>query len=173
MSTSILPYFLIALCIRLISLFISISNEKKLKAGGAKEYGVFNSWLLTSFHILYYILCAYEGVEKGKNANEYTLAGAALFLASMFFLYLVIKQLGPVWTVKLIISPTQVVNKSFFFKYIRHPNYFLNVIPEMVAIAFICQAWCVLIYGFPLYLIPLAIRIYQEEKLMRQEFSDY
>ena len=59
------------------------------------------------------------------------------------------------------------------FKYFRHPNYFLNIIPELVSISLICQAWITLAIGLPVYLIPLTIRIVQEEKVMKLHFKDY
>lgn len=74
---------------------------------------------------------------------------------------------------KLMITPEQKINKSFIFKYFRHPNYFLNIIPELISIALICQAWFTLFVGLPLYLILLAIRIVQEEKLMKAHFDNY
>ena len=74
---------------------------------------------------------------------------------------------------KLMIAPEQKINKSSIFKYFRHPNYFLNIIPELISIALICQAWFTLAIGLPLYCIPLYIRIIQEEKLMKTHFSNY
>jgi isoprenylcysteine carboxyl methyltransferase (ICMT) family protein YpbQ len=170
---TILQLFLFAFCIRLISLFISISNEKKLKASGGIEYGKVNSLILTLFHIAFYGAAITESLMKGKVVNEYTYIGLAVFAFSMIILFLVIKYLGHLWTVKLIIATDHQVVRSFLFKYIRHPNYFLNVIPELIAIAMICQAWTVLMIGLPLYLVPLSIRIYQEEMIMRQKVDGY
>jgi isoprenylcysteine carboxyl methyltransferase (ICMT) family protein YpbQ len=170
---SILFIFITALGIRLISLFISIRNEKKLKALGAVEYGQTNSRILTLAHIIYYLLAIIESLNYDRTINEFTYAGVALFLFSMVTLFLVIKYLGHLWTVKLIIAPNHHVVKSFLFRYVRHPNYFLNVIPELIAIALICQSWRVLMVGFPLYLIPLITRIYQEENIMRKEVKGY
>ncbi|HEY8935015.1 MAG TPA: isoprenylcysteine carboxylmethyltransferase family protein [Cyclobacteriaceae bacterium] len=169
----ILYLFIFAFGIRLISLFISIRNEKRLKMDGAMEYGKANSLLLTLSHVAFYGLCLYEGLHNNATIINVTYIGIALFAFSMAMLFLVIKQLGPIWTVKLIIAKGHKVNKSMIFKYIRHPNYFLNVIPELVAIAMICQAWTVLMIGLPIYLIPLAIRIYQEEKIMKEMVKDY
>ena len=169
----ILYLFLIAFGIRLISLFISIRNEKRLKMDGATEYGKTNSLLLTLSHIAFYSLCLYEGLHNDARIINLTYFGIVLFAFSMIMLFLVIKQLGAIWTVKLIIAKGHKVNKSMIFKYIRHPNYFLNVIPELVAIAMICQAWTVLMFGLPIYLIPLTIRIVQEEKIMKAMVKDY
>jgi isoprenylcysteine carboxyl methyltransferase (ICMT) family protein YpbQ len=170
---SIVYIFICAFCIRLVSLFISTRNEKKLKASGAIEYGQTNSLILTLCHIAYYILAIKESLNNDRAINEYTYAGIALFMFSMVMLFLVIYHLGHLWTVKLIIAPDHHVVKSFLFKYVRHPNYFLNVIPELIAIALICQSWWVLMIGFPIYLVPLSIRIYQEEKIMRKEVEGY
>jgi len=169
----ILYLFIFAFAIRLISLFISIRNEKRLKLEGATEYGKANSLLLTLSHVAFYGLCLYEGLHKDARIINVTYIGLVLFAFSMAMLFLVIKQLGPIWTVKLIIAKGHKVNKSIIFKYIRHPNYFLNVIPELVAIAMICQAWTVLMIGLPIYLIPLTIRIIQEEKIMKAMVKDY
>lgn len=165
--------FAAALSIRLISLFISIRNEKRLKAEGAVEYGKVNSIILTLFHILFYGLSLWEAIHNHRTVNEFTVMGIVLFLFSMTMLFLVIKELGDIWTIKLIIVKDHPVNKSVLFRYIRHPNYFLNVLPELIAIALICQAWHVLMIGLPLYLIPLGIRIYQEEKVMKEYVKGY
>jgi isoprenylcysteine carboxyl methyltransferase (ICMT) family protein YpbQ len=170
---TILSIFITALGVRLISLFISIQNEKKLKSAGAVEYGKRNSLALTLSHILFYILAITESLNNNRIVNAYTFAGIALFIFSMLILFLVIKHLGSLWTVKLIIAPDHRVVKSFLFRYTKHPNYFLNVIPELIAIALICQAWWVLALGFPLYLIPLVVRIYQEENVMSQQVEGY
>jgi len=165
---SIVPLFITALGIRLISLFVSLRNERQLKKAGAVEYGKVNSLILTVSHIAFYLLCLWQGVHDHRYINQWSLFGAGLFCFSMLMLYLVIRALGDVWTIKLIIANDHPVNKSALFRYIRHPNYFLNVIPELVSIALICQAWTVLMIGLPLYLIPLGIRIYQEERVMKQ-----
>jgi isoprenylcysteine carboxyl methyltransferase (ICMT) family protein YpbQ len=165
--------FVIIMLIRFISLFKSISNEKALKKGGAVEYGKRNSLVLVLGHVLYYFACMAEAILFEKTVNNYTLAGVLVFTFSMIILWIVIASLKEVWTVKLIIAPKHHINKSFIFKYFRHPNYFLNVIPELIGVALICQSWYTLLIGLPLYCIPLSIRIMQEEKIMKAHFSDY
>lgn len=165
---SIVPLFTVALCIRLVSLFVSLRNERRLKNAGAVEYGKVNSIMLTLAHIAFYLLCVWQGVHDHRQVNQLSVFGAGLFCFSMLMLYLVIRELGEVWTIKLIIANDHPVNKSALFRYVRHPNYFLNVVPELVAVAMICQAWTVLAIGLPLYMIPLGIRIYQEETVMKK-----
>ena len=173
MATSVLVIFSIALLIRLLSLFKSISNEKKLKKSGAVEYGKTNSLILALLHTLFYLGAIIEASYRQAQLNCYTIAGAVVFIFSMVILLLVISHLNGIWTVKLIISKEHQVNKSFIFKFFRHPNYFLNIIPELIAIALICQAWYTLFFGLPVYFISLGIRIMQEEKVMKAHFNNY
>lgn len=165
--------FMLAVAIRMVSLVKSISNEKKLKKAQAVEYGKINSRILTMAHILFYLSCLMESIVLGKEPGSITFMGIGLFIFSMIILWIVIISLGEVWTVKLIIAPQHKVNESFIFRYFRHPNYFLNIIPELISIALICQAWFTLLIGLPVYLIPLAIRIRQEEKIMKKHFTNY
>jgi isoprenylcysteine carboxyl methyltransferase (ICMT) family protein YpbQ len=170
---TIIILFVATVAFRLASLVKSVANEKKLRKANAVEYGKKNSILLTIAHTLFYLSCLIEALLLDKTANTITWIGAGIFVFSMIVLWTVIFNLKDVWTVKLYIAPYQVVNRSFIFKYFRHPNYFLNIIPELVAIALICQAWYTLVIGLPVYFIPLIIRIVQEEKVMKTHFSDY
>jgi len=56
---------------------------------------------------------------------------------------------------------------------IRHPNYFLNIVPELIGLAFALHAFGTLIVVGSLYSIPLTIRIREEERVMRTTFSAY
>lgn len=169
----IIILFLLAVAVRLISLFKSAFNEEKLKKKGAIEYGKKNSRALILVHALFYISCIVEAVLLDKSINRISFIGLGLFVFSMVMLWMVIFNLKDIWTVKLYIAPDQKVNKSLIFRYVRHPNYFLNIIPEMISIALIGQAWYTLLVGLPLYLIPLTLRIVQEEKVMKRHFRDY
>jgi isoprenylcysteine carboxyl methyltransferase (ICMT) family protein YpbQ len=173
MDHTILMLFLLASAIRLASLVTSVVNEKKLKKENAVEYGKKNSKVLVLCHTLFYISSLLEASLLNKHVNDISFLGLGLFIFSMIMLWIVIFSLKGMWTVKLIIAPGQKLIKTFIFKYFRHPNYFLNIIPELVSIALICQSWLTLLIGLPLYSIPLAIRIVQEEKVMKLHFSDY
>jgi isoprenylcysteine carboxyl methyltransferase (ICMT) family protein YpbQ len=171
---SILTLFSVAIALRLISLVISGKNERKLKSENAIEYGKVNSKVLVLCHTFFYLSCLAEAIVRHRIVDTISFIGFGLFIFSMAVLWAVISALGSMWTVKLIIAPSsQKVNHSFIFKYFRHPNYFLNIIPELVAIALICQAWFTLAIGLPIYLVPLIIRIVQEEKVMKMHFKNY
>ena len=173
LDQTILILFSLAAIMRLASLVKSAANEKKLKRRNAIEYGSKNSKRLVFCHTIFYISCICEAILLNKHIKSISFWGFGLFIFSMIMLWIVILSLKKMWTVKLIISPAQKINKSFIFRYFRHPNYFLNIIPELISIALICQAWFTLVIGLPLYCIPLCVRIVQEEKLMKKHFSNY
>jgi isoprenylcysteine carboxyl methyltransferase (ICMT) family protein YpbQ len=171
----LVPFYFIFL-VRLFSIFISARNEKLLKRKGAKEYGKLNSLALVIFHFMFYGACLTEGFSKGAFfIDTVSISGLVIYALSILVLYYVIYQIRYIWTVKLIIAPKDfhVINTSFLFKYIRHPNYYLNIIPELIGICMIFHAWNTLFIGLPLYLVPLIIRIIQEERLMKTIFKDY
>jgi isoprenylcysteine carboxyl methyltransferase (ICMT) family protein YpbQ len=170
---TVIYIFFAALIVRLFSLYISVKNEKQLKANGGIEYGKINSMILTLAHVTFYIAVLTEALLKNPVFNTTSGIGLLIFVFSMVALFAVINALGPIWTVKLIISSEHVLVKSFLFKTFRHPNYFLNVIPELIGIALLCQSFTTLSIGLPIYLIPPVIRIVQEERIMKTHFAEY
>lgn len=176
MQHILLPVFYTLVIARLISVFISAFNERKLKKMGAVEYGKRNSALLVVVHFAYYIACVTEGAGRGAYFyDSVSYAGLGIYAFSIVILYYVIYAIRHVWTVKLIIAPKShhVINRSPLFKYIKHPNYFLNIIPELTGFALFFHAWITLIAGMIIYFVPLITRIRQEESVMKEHFSEY
>ena len=116
--------------LRLATLFYSIKNEKKITSEGATQYGKINSMFMTILHVLYYVGAPLEAYFTKAAFDNISIIGITLFSFSYLILLYVIYQLRDVWTVKLYIVNNHKVNTSFLFKYIRHPNYFLNIVPE-------------------------------------------
>lgn len=162
--------FCLFFIIRLFSLKISIKNEKNLIAKGAVQYGKRNSILLSIIHILFYFSALFEANYYGYLFDSISFIGVILVVFGLLALFWVIHQLGEIWTVKLYILPNHQLNTSKLFKYIRHPNYFLNIIPELIGIVLLCHAWKTFCFIFPIYLLILGVRIYQEEKAMQPLF---
>ena len=94
--------------------------------------------------------------------------GLGLLIFAMFMLYVVTKLLGEIWTVKLMLVKNHQFVDHWLFRYVKHPNYFLNIIPELIGLALLCHAllsFCIL---FPFYIIVLYNRIKEEEQLLRE-----
>jgi isoprenylcysteine carboxyl methyltransferase (ICMT) family protein YpbQ len=173
MSTAIAIVFVIFFCVRLLTLFISIKNEKRLKQASAQEYGQLNSIVLAILHIVFYLSAFTEGYINCVQFDQITILGIVIYVLSMIAIFYVIYQLSPIWTVKLILAKNHPLNKGFLFRYTRHPNYFLNILPELIGLAVVMKSYIVFLILFPIYLVSLGVRIIQEEKLMRSKFLDY
>lgn len=159
--------FAVFFALRLVSLSYSIRNEKRLLAKGGVQYGKKNSLLLTLAHIAYYFFALYEAYAGGVEFNTLSMWGVGVMAFAYVMLFYVIYKLRDIWTVKLYIVPNQRIDTSLIFRVVRHPNYFLNIIPELIGVALLCNAWYTLIIGLPLYACLLGIRIRQEEVAMK------
>ena len=144
-----------------------------LKASGAREYGVRNSRILQVLHGGFYLAALIEGYWRNAEFGQTTLWGIGLYLLSVVVLLTVWYDLGELWTVKLYVAPDHEVAQSWLFRSIRHPNYFLNIIPELVGLGLVLHAWFVLTVGLPIYAVSLGLRIVQEERVMGRHFNDY
>lgn len=163
--------FVAFFALRLFSLYFSIRNEKRLVRRGAIQYGKFNSLLLALAHVAYYFSALYEAytadVEFEKNIRSGG-CGHALRLCHALLCHLQ--------------APRRVDGEALYRAQSAHrpqllvphgpsPNYFLNIVPELVGVALLCHAWLTLCCGLPLYLCLLAVRIRQEERAMKPLFN--
>lgn len=168
--TTIAILFVAFFVVRLAFLAVSIRNEKRLIAQGATQIGERTSKLLTVAHIVYYFAALGSAFYIGAEFTTISLIGALLVAASLVMLGVIVRSLGEIWTVKVYISPTHRINRSWLFRTFKHPNYFLNIVPELIGIALLCQAWAVLLVGLPIYGVILAKRIREEEAAMAHLF---
>ena len=160
----ILSILLIFFCIRLVSLKISINHSKQLKADGAVEYGVKNSKFLAITHVLIYVLA---GVEAFINKDTFSFAnviGLVILIFAYIMLFMVIKTLGGIWTLKLFILPNHPIIKSDYIK-LQNTQITSNIIPELIGVLLLTHATYTTILLVP-YAYFLYVRIKQEEKLM-------
>jgi len=173
MHPCLMIVFGVAVMLRVGSLAVSRRNEQALKAQGAREYGRRTSRLLAMAHTLFYLGALAEGLWRGTQPTPWTTVGLILYGISVIAFVLVWRALNRLWTVKLLIASDHVLNQSALFRWVRHPNYFLNIIPELCGLALIMGAWIVLVLGLPCYLLVLRVRIRQEEQVMHQHFPQY
>ncbi|QCG90039.1 isoprenylcysteine carboxyl methyltransferase family protein [Azospirillum sp. TSH100] len=174
MPAYVMLFVAAALLLRLSTLYVSVKHEKALKLAGATEYGAGNSVMLALAHTAFYIAAIAEGALRAAPWNDaLSWLGMGLYGLAALALLAVIRSLGPLWTIKIIVSQSHRLVRSGLFRLVRHPNYLLNILPELVGFALALNAPVTLVIGVPLYLIPLFIRVRQEEAAMRRHFSDY
>lgn len=159
---------LVVFVIRLIFLKISIKNEKAIISNGGREYGKENSKRITVLHILFYLGCFIESIVRKVEFDKLSFVGLGLVVFSIFMLYIVTRLLGEIWTVKLMLLKNHRYVDHWLFRIVRHPNYFLNIFPELLGLALMCHALITATVLTPFYCVVLYIRIKEEEKLLRE-----
>ncbi|MFP4615816.1 MAG: isoprenylcysteine carboxylmethyltransferase family protein [Thiohalorhabdus sp.] len=167
MAPPLYVLFLVALGLRLGSLWISRRNEQRLRAQGAVESGARTSRLLAVLHTAIYLGCLIEGIIRGAQFDTAAQAALGVYALAMLALGMVIRALRPVWTVKLLFLPDHPVNRGWLFRRVRHPNYLFNLIPEVVSLPVVFDAWITLAVLVPVYLVVLGIRVMEEERVLR------
>lgn len=173
MDSALVAFFIIAVLIRLGSVLISRRNEARLRAQGAEEHGAANSKLIAVLHSAFYLAAFLEGWWHGSQLDALAVLGLVIYAGAMLALLYVIRELGKLWTIRVLIAPGHILSQNWFFRKIRHPNYYLNIIPELLAMILIMKAWLTLLVLFPVYLAAIFRRIRIEEAAMRERFPAY
>lgn len=153
---------------RLIFLKISIKNEKSILANGGKEFGKVNSQALTLLHILIYLFATSEAIVKQTSFDKWSFFGLCLMVFSLIVLYWVTQLLEGIWTVKLMLAKDHKFVDHWIFHYVKHPNYFLNIFPELLGIILLCHAKITASILLPFYIITIVIRIREENRLIKE-----
>jgi isoprenylcysteine carboxyl methyltransferase (ICMT) family protein YpbQ len=166
-------FIIAAIVFRIVMLAISMRNEKALRENRAIEYGSRNSRLLALAHITFYIAASIEGLARPTSFDLVTIIGLVLYGFGAVMLLVVAFLLGRFWTVKLMIARDHVLITHPLFGWVRHPNYYLNILPELLGFALTLHAFFTLVVGLAIYAVPLGIRILQEERAMRKHFPGY
>ena len=166
---------IITCSIRALSFFISKKRGDALLKEGGIEYDKITTNFLVYTHLIYYCGSAVEAILKiDKFSIDWVnFLGIALYLFSLIVLYYVQKILGKYWSIKLIKIKGQKAVEHWLFQKFRHPNYFLNIIPELIGITLMLKAYITFFIVFPIYLVILYYRIKHEEELFKEEYKVY
>ncbi|MGT2934088.1 isoprenylcysteine carboxyl methyltransferase family protein [Streptococcus catagoni] len=154
--------------IRLLFLKVSIANEKEIIANGGKEFGKTNSQFLTLLHIMAYFFSFSEALLKQVRFDWISFVGLILMVLSMAMLYWVTQLLTGIWTVKLMVAKDHRYVDHWLFRQVKHPNYFLNICPELLGIFLLCHASITAMLIIPFYILSLYIRIREENMVLRE-----
>ncbi|MDO5100560.1 MAG: isoprenylcysteine carboxyl methyltransferase family protein [Eubacteriales bacterium] len=146
---------------------LSIKNEKKIIADGGCEYGKENSKRITILHILFYLCSFIEAIVRRAEFDRISIVGLVLIGFSVFMLYTVTRLLKDIWTVKLMLLHNHKYVDHWLFRVVKHPNYYLNIFPELLGLVLLCHALITAVILSPLYILVIFIRI-KEEKLLRE-----
>ncbi|MGT2833561.1 isoprenylcysteine carboxyl methyltransferase family protein [Streptococcus halotolerans] len=153
---------------RLVFLRLSIRNEKAILANGGREYGATVSKVITILHISFYLAVAIEIYLHQPAFDGTSLLGLSLMIFSLAILKVVTSLLGDIWTIKLMVVNDHQFVDHWLFKTIKHPNYYLNIMPELIGICLLGHAWVSAVIIIPFYAIALMFRIREENRLLAE-----
>jgi isoprenylcysteine carboxyl methyltransferase (ICMT) family protein YpbQ len=140
---------------------------------GAVEYGLGSTLAVWVSTAAIYVGAAIEGSFRHAQLDRIAIIGLAIYIFSALALLWVMRTLGPFWSGKVLIAPGHQLVVHPIFRAIKHPNYFLNMIPELVGFSIMLHAFITLAIGFPLFLISLLFRIRVEEQVLKKKFEAY
>ncbi len=173
MKVFVLVLIFITASIRIFFWIKSIKNEKRIKQLGGVEYTKELSNLLIFFHFIFYIFAYYEALNEYYEFDIFVALGIVIYIFAIAVLFIITKDLGVYWTVRLFKVPQQPISTHWLYRKFRHPNYFLNIIPEFIGLSLMFKAEKTFAILFPIYAVLLGIRILLEEHLFKDEYKKY
>ena len=159
--------------LRFTVLGIGVVNGIKMIKRGGKEYYKKTTVLLVAVITIVFFSCFVSAILNKTQFDRLTISGIIIYLFSYIFLLLSSISLGNQWNLKIIIAKKHRLVNNYLFKKVKHPYYYLSLIPEALSAVLICKAWIVLYTLFIPFILMIFVRIYQEEKVMKMHFSEY
>jgi methyltransferase len=127
------------LVMMLAELWLSMSNERVLRANGAIEA---NDPVFAVMRLAYpgvFIAMAVEGAIGGVQPGAMVFSGVALMFAAKALKFWAIASLGTRWTYKVLVIPALPLVTTGPYRWLRHPNY-VAVVGELIAMALMTRA---------------------------------
>ena len=146
---------------RLAELVYARSNEARLLARGAREYGAGHYPVLVAMHAAW--LIGLWVLAAGIAPRPVWLLGFAALQGLRLW---VLATLGPRWTTRVIVLPNEPLVRSGPYRFLSHPNYVV-VAAELLVLP---MAYELLFYGLlfsGLNAAVLWVRIHAEEQALR------
>ena len=141
---------------RLLELWLSNRNTRRLLARGAEEVAPGHYPLLVAVHVLW--LAALWWLAPGRPVNLFWLA---LFILLQLGRIWVIRTLGERWTTRIIILPDAPLVADGPYRFVTHPNY-LVVVGEIAVLPLVFGFWDLALLFSLLNGAVLATRIVRE-----------
>jgi methyltransferase len=137
----IVPFIVLVavLVMMLAELWLSVSNERVLRANGAVEAADPVYALMRVAYPGVFVAMALEGALTGVELGPMTFAGVALMFAAKTLKFWAIASLGTRWTYKVLVIPALPLVRTGPYAWMRHPNY-VAVVGELIAMTLMTGA---------------------------------
>ncbi len=125
---------------RLLELFYSRRNERRLRARGAVERGAGHYPLIVAVHTLWLVSTLVEGLLRGPESPVRWPVPLAAFLLVQPLRYWAILSLGMNWNTRILVLPGGRLVRGGPYRYFPHPNYVVVAV-EVLTFPLIFGAW--------------------------------
>lgn len=150
---------------RIVELFRARSNEKWIKARGAREFGRGHYPFVVLLHVCFFVSLLLETTIKGYPLIERWPFVLAALLLIQVLRYWIIMSLGRYWNTRILVVPGSARIRKGPYKKLRHPNYVIVVL-ELLLIPLIFKAWLTLVWVNIANSVVLYVRIKHEERAL-------
>jgi methyltransferase len=146
---------------RLIELWFSSRNTKRLMERGAREHGAGHYPLIFAVHALWLLTVWLLAYDRPPDAFW-----LALYVILQFARFWVVATLGPRWTTRIIVLPGEDLVKEGPYRFLNHPNYWI-VAGEIAVLPLVFGLpWVALIFTI-LNAVVLTVRVREENRALR------
>jgi methyltransferase len=146
---------------RLIELWLSSRNTKRLLARGAREHSAGHYPLIVAVHALWIATLWVLAYDRAHDAFW-----LALYVILQFARFWVLATLGPRWTTRIIVLPGEDLVKEGPYRFLNHPNYWI-VAGEIAVLPLVfALPWVALIFTI-LNAAVLTVRVREENRALR------
>ena len=152
---------------RLLELWYSRRNERRLRARGAVERGSGHFPAMVAIHTLWLVSTLVEGLLRGPETPVWWPVPLAAFLLVQPLRYWAILTLGVNWNVRVLVVPGGKLVKNGPYRYLPHPNY-VAVAVEVLTFPLIFGAWITAVVFSLLNAALLYLRIRTENRALKE-----
>ena len=164
-------YLIVGVCLvavqRLLELAYSRSNERRLRAMGAVEFGARHYPLMVGLHTLWLASTLVEGLQRGPQIPAWWPVPLVAFLLVQPLRYWAILSLGTNWNTRVLVVPGGKVVRSGPYRYFSHPNYVVVAV-EILTFPLIFGAWITAIVFSLMNAALLLVRIRTENRALEE-----
>ena len=152
---------------RLLELWYSRRNERRLRARGAVERGSGHFPAMVAIHTLWLVSTLVEGLLRGPEPPVWWPVPLAAFLLVQPLRYWAILTLGVNWNVRVLVVPGGKLVKNGPYRYFPHPNYVVVAV-EVLTFPLIFGAWITAVVFSVLNAALLYLRIRTENRALKE-----
>ena len=152
---------------RLLELWYSRRNERRLRARGAVERGSGHFPAMVAIHTLWLVSTLVEGLLRGPEPPVWWPVPLAAFLLVQPLRYWAILTLGVNWNVRVLVVPGEKLVKNGPYRYFPHPNYVVVAV-EVLTFPLIFGAWITAVVFSLLNAALLYLRIRTENRALKE-----